>query len=574
MLTQAIHAIVSTDGKDQEINCSKTFRNEDYYTDFKIKRLPSGLFKLHLSLHLKRQLTLNGIYIEIPLEQGPVKALLSNGYQSWTGSKFYDADQQIPSLSKLARPLFKYYGDYHLQLEGIGKEYLHSWTYTKIQFEESAPDLMIASCNEDLAFTYFSYKKGSSTLRIGKDLKDHQASHSLPLFEIIIGQGSEEEFAKQWAEYSNTRDKRELPIKTAWNSWYKYQQDISVEKVRQLLVENEDKRHYDLIQLDDGYQKAIGDWLDWKPDFKDHMKSLVSEIKAAGSMPGIWLAPFVCETKSSIYKKHPDWILKDQTGKPVKAGFNGVWKSWYYPLDIANKEVQDYIRKVFFVLRNQYGFKVFKVDFLFAACISNSDHLTSAQKMKSGMELLRDCVGEDILLACGGPLASCFGLADICRIGPDTHLQWDFKWLKKINKRERPSNHLTLHSMINRHILGHHFFHNDPDVYILRDNNKAEGLQLSPNQKKSLLFVNKLMGAVHFSSDDPSEYSDEASSILEISKQLEAQEPKRIIRLSNDAYRLETKCGKIHFVNLSEKAKKISFKGHLKTLEAYQFLTF
>ena len=59
-------------------------------------------------------------------------------------------------------------------------------------------------------------------------------------------------------------------------------------------------------------------------------------------------------------------------------------------------------------------------------------------------------------------------------------------------------------------------FLNDPDVFLLRDNN----IKLSKEQKKALTMINALFGSLLMTSDNPKEYDSEKSALLEDALQL------------------------------------------------------
>ena len=90
-------------------------------------------------------------------------------------------------------------------------------------------------------------------------------------------------------------------------------------------------------------------------------------------------------------------------------------------------EVREYIRFVIETLVNEWGYKLLKLDFLYAACIVARKDKSRGQLMQEAMEFLRDCAGDAMILACGVPLASAFGIADYCRIGCDVSLDWNDK---------------------------------------------------------------------------------------------------------------------------------------------------
>lgn len=83
------------------------------------------------------------------------------------------------------------------------------------------------------------------------------------------------------------------PVPTGWCSWYQYYTKIS-EKIilKNLSLIKEKKLPIQFFQIDDGYQKEIGDWLTTNDKFPGGMRLLAEEIRREKLTPGIWLAPF------------------------------------------------------------------------------------------------------------------------------------------------------------------------------------------------------------------------------------------------------------------------------------------
>jgi alpha-galactosidase len=554
--------------RSYSLNLNQTLREDSFFTTYRSTNNKDGSLRVELTLHVKEAVLLNTLELKINCVENPVKAMLCNGFQTWSGSKYYNVEEDIPKLRKIARPLFKYYGDYYIKSAYINSKHLHSWTYTSLQTQKDLKEIGLSSNNDQLAFTLFSYCKKTDQLIISKELSDFPIKNSFPLFDLNISPEQGISKHKTWDnnhQYPKLNQKSSL--QTAWTSWYKYQQNISAKTLHKEIESISEENKPDLFQIDDGYQKHIGDWLEFKEDLSNELKPISKKIASKGMMPGIWLAPFVVEPKSNIFKNHPNWLIKNAKGKPIKVGYNGIWKSWYYGLDIFNKDVQNYLMKVFHILKNEYDFKFFKVDFLFAACVNPPKGTSRAQAMTFGMELLKRATNDCELLSCGVPLAPTFGHCAISRIGPDTHLRWDFKLLKLLKKRERPSNYLALHTVICRYLLKS-FSAIDPDVYILRPNNKEENLELSDKQKRTHVILAYLFGDVQFSSDTVALYTKETLDVLKEAKYFQDAKITHLKRLRNDCYRVQTESHTI-FINLNDKSKKISFKGQLIPLEAY-----
>ena len=80
----------------------------------------------------------------------------------------------------------------------------------------------------------------------------------------------------------------------------------------------------------------------------------------------------------------------------------------------------------------------------------------------------------------------------------------------KFMHRERISTKVTLQNTVYRSFMDGTMFGNDPDVFLLRDENN----HLTPGQKKSLLTLNALFGSVMMTSDNISGYDDEKRALL------------------------------------------------------------
>ena len=126
--------------------------------------------------------------------------------------------------------------------------------------------------------------------------------------------------------------------------------------------------------------------------------------------------------------------------------------------------------------------------------------------MCEAMDFLRECCGDKIILGCGVPLAPAFGKVDFCRIGADVGLNWKSK---PFSREDVSTQHTLMNTIFRRHLDGRAFL-NDPDVFLLRDNN----IQMSLNQRKIVAKVNSLCGNLLFVSDDVSTYTDEQKKIF------------------------------------------------------------
>ena len=102
------------------------------------------------------------------------------------------------------------------------------------------------------------------------------------------------------------------PFQRGWCSWYHYFHAITEDALRANLKSLEAMRSefpLDVVQLDDGFQSALGDWDTTNAKFPSGLKKIAAEIRAAGFKAGIWTAPFLAARDSRLMIDHPDWFI-------------------------------------------------------------------------------------------------------------------------------------------------------------------------------------------------------------------------------------------------------------------------
>ena len=170
------------------------------------------------------------------------------------------------------------------------------------------------------------------------------------------------------------------------------------------------------------------------------------------------------------------------------------------------------------------GVTLFKLDFLYAACMTSRPNKTRGEIMAESMDFLREVCGDCQILGCGVPLASAFGRVEYCRIGPDMSLDFDDKLYMRAFHNERPSTLHTQRNTLYRRQLDGRAFLNDPDVFLLREENTT----LTDEQKHTLAIVNALFGSVLFASDDFGKYDEKKRRLFAALCQLQKAEVLRV----------------------------------------------
>jgi len=298
----------------------------------------------------------------------------------------------------------------------------------------------------------------------------------------------------------------DTPIPVGWCSWYHFYEAITQENIEANLssvIALKPKLPLQLFQIDDGFETRPGDWFDFDPAFPDGLTSIVEKTRAAGLTPGIWLAPFIVHPKAKLVKDHPDWLLRDQRGKLVNAGF--VWNAFTYPLDLTNPDALDYCCRVVRTAVEQWGFEYLKLDFLYAAALDGAYQdptLTRAQVLRRGLAALRDSAGPEItMLACGCPLGSALGLFEAMRISADVSGHWEphFPPLDPLLKKEphMPAARNAVHNILTRAMLHQHWWINDPDCLLVRPDT-----ELTLAEVQTLATTNAMTGGSLLLSDD------------------------------------------------------------------------
>lgn len=531
---------------------------DELYVDFQEAGEQDGT-RYTVFLHPKQDITVKRLEVRFAVAVSPDARFFANGYQSWSESRLWPANATLPRLRAMAKPFMGRYGDDWIG--NIPRKGLHSWTYTYLTGHQPGKIRFWGSLNESTGFTLFLYEPAAASLIVRKDLDNLRLSHSFPALDFWTGEGDEAPVFDAWVKRTvSSLKKNQEPLKNTlnWTSWYRYFDRISEDIILQNLesVANS-SLPFRYFQIDDGWQRATGDWRSVKPAFPGGMGFLARKIREKGLLPGIWLSPFVSSGASQLVKKNPDWLLKSPGGAPLRAGWNPVWGGWFYALNFYHPAVQDYLSGVFHVVLEQWGYAMVKLDFLFAACLVPPAGKTRGQVMHDAMEFLRRQLGERAMLACGVPLGSAFGHADICRIGGDAHLKWEHRLLAFFRHRERVSTLASLRSTLGRWQLNEKVFYNDPDVFILRRENQ----HLSPIQQNTLLTINALLGGVLFTSDDVGAYTPEQRAELDDAFGWRGSRLEQVNEVENDVYRIDFKQNGQHysaFCNLNNRPVRLS----------------
>jgi alpha-galactosidase len=205
------------------------------------------------------------------------------------------------------------------------------------------------------------------------------------------------------------------PPPTAWCSWYHYFERVTQPDIEENLeAMGELDLPLDVVQIDDGYQAELGDWLTLSDRFAS-LPDIVGRIRDAGRRAGIWVAPFLMGERSAVLRDHPEWAIG---GADPGRG----WDQQLSALDVTHPGAEAYLREVFGTLR-EIGFDYFKIDFIYAGAMEGrraDPSVSGVDAYRHGLRVIREAIGsESYLLGCGAPILPSVGLVDAMRVGPD-----------------------------------------------------------------------------------------------------------------------------------------------------------
>lgn len=435
----------------------------------------------------------------------PGQEAFFNGYQSWTDSKEVKLEAKEKNIYKSPSMVVKAfsmdkYGD--APFYKYDNHILHGYD---ICYSKGPNGFFIYNLNFKNAYLLFEYDKRSKELTLISDVKGIQVKEKEEV--VIMDYIFTYDYAEGLDLFNKQFPRRNLKKYFGYTSWYNYYQNINEEIILRDL-DGVDNR-FNLFQIDDGFETFVGDWFDIdKKKFPNGLKPIVDKIHSKGLTAGVWLAPFVAEKESRLYKEHYDWIKKDEHGNPVSAG--GNW-SGQYSLDLENPDVVKYI-KDFLNYYMELGFDFFKLDFLYGSSIVVPEGYSRCQYQFKAYKLLKDTLKGKIILGCGANIINSYGNFDYLRVGMDVSLDWDDKMYMRLFHRERPSTKATLQNTIFRSLFNDRLFGNDPDVFLLRDDN----IKMNDEQKHSLAIINSLFSGVLMTSDDIGKYDEKKQAQLNV----------------------------------------------------------
>jgi len=410
---------------------------------------------------------------------GPEPRLLRNGYQSWSpcGVARLGVDEdpsRAPGVHGLSRAV------HHADAAVADGGELRSELVTVLRRDVDDP-LLCAG------FTAGATHDGTFRARLddGRVIVAAEAflggavlapGEVRPLHGVRLaegGPGRAPELLADWASAVGRAGaaRVDAPFTVGWCSWYQYFAAVTEGDVRSNLALADDWP-FDVFQVDDGYQAAVGDWLTPNERFPGGLDALAGAIAGSGREPGIWLAPFLAAPHSALVGEHPGWVATHASGRPLVGAAVEAWGGPVLVLDTTRDEVLAELEATAAGLVAA-GYRYLKLDFTYAPSVPGTyadPSKTPAERVRSGLEAVRRGAGEEVfLLGCGLPLGAGVGVVDGMRIGPDVAPWWDPpEGVVPGYAEAAPATRNAWRSTLVRSALHRRLWLNDPDCLMLR----------------------------------------------------------------------------------------------------------
>ena len=249
-----------------------------------------------------------------------------------------------------------------------------------------------------------------------------------------------------------------------WCSWYAYYHNISSKRILANLAALKARAPgLRYIQIDDGYQPWMGDWLHATDKFAGGVQPVIRSIREAGFEPAIWVAPFIASPQSRLFREHPEWFVRGADDRPLrsdKVTFGGWRQGPWYMLDATHPGARAYLENVFRTMR-AWGCTYFKLDAnlwgAFPAGRRHDPQATSVEAYRLGMDAIRRGAGPDsLLLACNQAYWPSLGTVHASRTSFDI-------------SRDLPTFRRVARQNLLRNWMNDRLWWNDPDCLLIPD---------------------------------------------------------------------------------------------------------
>ena len=219
--------------------------------------------------------------------------IFMNGFQTWTYSPEYNRSGYTRDIGPIPELAIRHYG-----LRAYGDAYFvpypqrpgvthgESWCY----FRDGERFRLFASLDERPGYTLFRYDSSQALLTIERDCAGLRVDGEYHALDLFYAEGTEQQVFDAWFAAMNIRPRTDRPI-AGYSSWYNRYEDISQQTILSDLAGCETMlQPGDLFQIDDGWEPAVGDWLE--PDYvKFPGRAVAGPLRGEKEFPDLEGAP-------------------------------------------------------------------------------------------------------------------------------------------------------------------------------------------------------------------------------------------------------------------------------------------
>jgi alpha-galactosidase len=256
---------------------------------------------------------------------------------------------------------------------------------------------------------------------------------------------------------------------------------------------------YRFFHIDEGYQYARGEYTTADSTlFPNGLRALERKVRNEGLIPGLWTAPFQVADRSWVYENHRDWLVHNAKGEAIRIGqVDG--KDRLFVLDTTNPGAQEYLRKTYSTLANEWNIGYIKLDFMEDTAVEGfyyRPNTTALEAQRIGLQIVRQIVGDQVLLdKDGSPMLNPVGIVDTGRISLDTGHTFE------ATKDAAPG-------VAARYYMNRNFFVSDPDAFCVSKQTVTDQpwhggkVPLTLDEAKASIALSAVAGGMYEIGDD------------------------------------------------------------------------
>jgi Melibiase len=237
---------------------------------------------------------------------------------------------------------------------------------------------------------------------------------------------------KQWADLTAESNGSLIPktIPTGWNDWQYYRNEKTAKDVLESaeVIAKLKQQGYPLefVQVDGGFCVHLSEWSQAKPEFAPGIKDLSVKLTDMGLKFGLWFAPYIQNINTSVVHEHPEWLLKDEYGKPIILGKSNVGQSCLIDYTVSGTE--EWLREQLRLFINDWQVKWIKLDGpnynVYRQGRLHDNSKTISQMLNRTFEIIQEESGPDVLVEGEGMMGLALGKVELHRVQTDNHPKW------------------------------------------------------------------------------------------------------------------------------------------------------